>query len=124
MFRQSAAVLAGRVIAGFSAIAINAIAARILSVEQFGVFLLISTIAVFLATVGQLGLNYTVVRILAEDIARNMLGRLRRHLGDVIRLMTGAMILIGLVLLSAGERALDKTFGIAVEIQVIILLIV
>jgi O-antigen/teichoic acid export membrane protein len=123
-FSQSATVLAGRVIAGFSAIAINAIAARILSVEQFGVFLLISTIAVFLATVGQLGLNYTVVRVLAEDIARNMLGRLRRHLGDVIRLMTGGMILIGLVLLSAGERALDKTFGIAVEIQVIILLIV
>lgn len=63
-----------------SSIVVNALLARMLSPEELGAYFLTVSIAAFAAIVASFGLRQTVVRLIAESMARGLPGRARAAL--------------------------------------------
>lgn len=88
----SAWAFAGRIATAFTAFASTALLARLLSPGDFGVYLLAFSVVSVGALVGALGLDHAVVRLVAESVGLNQLGRARRVLGKVLVLgLLGAL---------------------------------
>ncbi|KAB2839850.1 MAG: oligosaccharide flippase family protein, partial [Burkholderiales bacterium] len=78
-----------------SSLAINAMLARMLSPEDLGQYFLIASLVYFLAICAQLGLNQTVVRLVAGSLASGTPGRAR---ATVYR--AGMIVLFGSVIVA------------------------
>ena len=81
----SAWALGGRIVAAFAVLAVNALMARLLDPQQFGAYLLVANLVLFGATLAQLGLRQTMVRLVAESLGRSAPARAR----SVIRISFG-----------------------------------
>lgn len=76
--------LSGRIVTAITSILVNGILARLLSPDEMGAYFLIFSVANVGATLGQLGLAETSVRLVAESLGKNQPGRARRAIGAVL----------------------------------------
>lgn len=79
-----------------------ALLARLLPPEDMGVYFIIANLVAVITVISQLGLTQSVVRLVADALARNMLGRARKAISEV--LFFGA--------LSATATAIILQFGL------------
>jgi O-antigen/teichoic acid export membrane protein len=99
-------VLLGQVLATVLTLATNAFLARLLSHDSLGAYFLIFSIALFGSMIAQLGLDRTVVRLVAAGRATHDYGRAR----DAIRLTfrfgaVGSIGVAAVLLLGSGQLA-------------------
>lgn len=101
----------GQVLATVLTLAANALLARLLGHDELGAYFLIFSIALFGSMVAQLGLDRTVVRLVAAGRATNEYGRAR----DALRLtfVMGAVGSVGVAaVLLAGGTHLASFYGL------------
>lgn len=94
--------LGNRLLVTLTQLAALALLARLLPPAEMGVYFLIANLVAVLNVIAQLGLTQSVVRLIADAIARNLPGRARAAILDV--LIMGA--------LSAGLSGLLLQFGL------------
>src|SRR6266542_6926934 len=75
LVRGSAWVLAGRILSIVSGVAVNLLLSRILTPAELGDYFLAFTIVLFASTLAQLGMDRTIVRLVAEAIGIRQYGR-------------------------------------------------
>ena len=84
-----------KAISVLSALAINALLARLLPPDQLGAYFLASSITMFAAIVARFGLRQTIVRLVAEAVARGLPGRAGKTLRIVYLVTTAGAITVG-----------------------------
>jgi O-antigen/teichoic acid export membrane protein len=92
----------GKLGAALSGLAANILLTRLLTPQEFGAYLLIVSVASVGALVGCLGLNKTVVRLVAESMGLNQPDRARRTIAMVVGLGLIGALVSSLVYLLAG----------------------
>ena len=105
-------VVAGKLIAAIAAVVVNALLARLLAPDEMGAyFLTFSLVSVF--TVGaQLGLNHTVVRLVAESLSIQKAGRAAKSVRLVLGLgVSGALVVAAVLAMGAGKWLTWHLFG-------------
>jgi O-antigen/teichoic acid export membrane protein len=90
--------LSNRLLVTLTQLAALALLARLLSPEDMGVYFLIANLVAVLTVISQLGLTQTVVRLIADALARNQLGRARIAIRDVLILGTLSAAVTGIIL--------------------------
>lgn len=84
--------LAGKLVTALAMLSANALLARLLSPQDLGAYFLAFSVVQIGALLGSLGLNWTVVRLVAESIGLNRFGRARRAVEKVFVLgLLGAL---------------------------------
>ncbi len=106
----SAWASAGRVITAITALATNALLARLLSPQEFGVYFLAFSIVQVGAILGELGLDQAVVRFVAESVGLNQFERARHVLGRALVLGVLGALGMGTVYLLLGPVIGDNLF--------------
>jgi O-antigen/teichoic acid export membrane protein len=102
--------IGGKVVATVTAFAANALLARLLSPQDFGVYFLAFSVVGVGALLGSLGMDQAVVRFVAESIGLNQFERARRLLGRSLVLgMLGALG-VGATYLLFGKVVADHLF--------------
>ncbi len=86
LFAGTAWALVFKVVSLASGLAVNAFLARLLPPDQLGAYFLALSIASFAAIVARFGLKQTVVRLVAEAIAKGLPGRA----GKALRIVYGS----------------------------------
>ncbi len=100
--RGSAWVFAGRMAASFLGLVVYAALAHILKHRELGAYFLVLNVVMIGSTIGEMGLDRTVVRFLAASMATGDLGRARRTvrnvllLGSIGSLVSAAVFVLGL----------------------------
>jgi O-antigen/teichoic acid export membrane protein len=74
----------GRILTAFTAVAINALLARLLAPQDLGVYFLAFSAVQVAALLGALGLDQAVVRFVAESVGLHRYARARRALGKAL----------------------------------------
>lgn len=100
----------GRVAAALTALATNALLARLLSPQDLGTYFLAYSVVGLGWAVGSLGLNQTVVRFVAEGLGLNQPGRARRVIVMVLGLGAAGALGVGLVYVLLGGFLADHLF--------------
>jgi O-antigen/teichoic acid export membrane protein len=100
----------GRVITAFTALATNALLARLLSPQDLGVYFLAFSIVQVGALLGSLGLEQAVVRFVAESIGLNQFERARHALVGSLMLGTLGALGVGAVYLLLGRTLAGTLF--------------
>lgn len=85
LIKGGAWAFSGKVVTALAGLAVNALLARLLTPEEMGVYFLTFSLVSVSAVVAQLGLNQTVVRIVAESMGTGRPGRARRAVVLVFR---------------------------------------
>lgn len=75
-----------------------ALLARLLSLEDMGVYFLIANLVAVIAVVSQLGLTQTLVRLVADALARNLPGRARAAIVNILLMGMISALATGLLL--------------------------
>ena len=115
ILRGSAWVFAGRMGSIVIGLAINALLARLLSRDGLGGYFVASSMVMIGSTVACLGMNKTVVRLVAGSLAVNRAGRAR----DAIRItfavgIASALLLATVLALGPGRALATHLFGSSV----------
>jgi O-antigen/teichoic acid export membrane protein len=100
----------GRVVTAFTALATNAILARLLSPQDLGVYFLAFSLVQVSALLGSLGLEQAVVRFVAESVGLNQFERARRSLVGALVLGALGALGVGAVYLFLGRTIADILF--------------
>jgi len=101
----------GRVATAFTALAVNALLARLLVPEDLGAYFLILSLVSVAAIVAQLGLTQTIVRLVAESLAINHPARARLAVRLAIRMAAlGALLMACLLAFGGGAWLADHFF--------------
>jgi O-antigen/teichoic acid export membrane protein len=98
LMRGSATVFMGMTIGTIVTLILNAILARVLGHGQLGSYFLVFSMVMIGSTIGQMGLDRTVVRLVAAARATGEGGRARRTVRLVFLLGLAASSLVGVVL--------------------------
>jgi|tagenome__1003787_1003787.scaffolds.fasta_scaffold20835535_2 O-antigen/teichoic acid export membrane protein len=107
----SAWVFLGKFLGTFLGVAVNAVLARVLSKQELGGYFLAFSIVMIGSTVSQLGLNKTVVRLVAAGLATGQPGRARDAIRISFTLSTICSLLLGSVLaLGPGQQLAESLF--------------
>lgn len=93
-----------------SALATNALLARLLSPRELGVYFLAFSLVMFGAQVGSLGLNQAVVRFVAVSLGLNLPGRIRRVVILALGVGTLGAISVGFLYLLLGGTLAEELF--------------
>jgi O-antigen/teichoic acid export membrane protein len=98
----SAWALSGKIITALAGLATYALIARLLPPSELGVYSIAYSMVLLGGTVGTLGLNNTVVRMVAESMGLNQPGRARQIVKQVFILSGFGALLIGSIYWLAG----------------------
>jgi O-antigen/teichoic acid export membrane protein len=102
---------AGQIIAVLSALAVNALLARLLAPEEVGSYFLTASLVWVSAAAAQFGLHRAVVRLIAESLGRNQQGRAVKAVHLVLRLgALGAFLVAGMLVLGVGDWLATHAF--------------
>ena len=105
--------LGAKVIGVGSALLVNALLARMLSPEDMGAYFLTVSIVMFAGILASFGLRQTVVRLVAESMAKGLPGRARESLRVVFKIAgLGAIVVGGGYYVTAGEWLALEIFKI------------
>ena len=97
-------VLVGKAATAVASLVVNAMIARLLAVEEAGVYQLTYSIVMFSAIAAQLGLGRSVVRLVAEAMGKNRPGRARGAVRWVLIFAAGGGIAVFLLLADGPGR--------------------
>jgi O-antigen/teichoic acid export membrane protein len=104
LIRGSIWAFGGQAITVIAALAANVFLARLLAPNEMGLYFLAFSLASSAAIVAQLGLNRTVVRLVAESIGADNPGRALAAVRKIFRLaILGACVVAGLLFTGIGE---------------------
>lgn len=104
--------LIGKVGAGLGMLFVNALLVRLLSPTAFGAYLLAFSLVTIASVIAQLGLNYAVVRFIAESVGVGQPGRARDAIRITLRMGTlGALIVAGILASGTGEWLAHHLFA-------------
>ena len=90
--------LGNRLLVTLAQLAVLALLARLLDPKQMGVYFLIANLVAVLTVIAQLGLTQSVVRLVADAVARNLPGRARAAINRVLILGAFSAAATGLLL--------------------------
>ncbi|MDQ6955156.1 MAG: oligosaccharide flippase family protein, partial [Mariprofundaceae bacterium] len=111
LLKGGAWAFAGKVATAFTALAVNALLARLLVPEDIGAYFLILSLVSVTAIVAQLGLTQTIVRLVAESLATSRPARARLAVRLAVRLTAlGALLMAGLLAFGGGAWLADHFF--------------
>lgn len=101
----------GKILTAFSGLAVNALLARLLTPDEMGAyFLTLSMVCVF-AMVAQMGLTWTIVRLVAESMGTGMPARARMAVRLTIRLAgLGALVMACVLAFGGGVWIAERLF--------------
>lgn len=123
LIRGSSWVLFGKVLLAASGLGINALLARLLTPSEMGAYFLILSMTTVFATVAQLGLTQTIVKLVAESIGVDDYARARLALLWSLRLLTIGVVIVGLILLSGlGLWIVNKVVDFDMSVYVVVLM--
>jgi len=94
LVRGGAWAFAGKIVTVLVGLLLNALLARLLSPEEMGVYFLIFSVAMFTAIFSQLGLNNTIVRLVAESMGTNRPSRARYSVALVLKIVVVSALLV------------------------------
>lgn len=92
----------GKLIAGFSGLLISVLLAHLLSPEELAAYFLTFSLVTFSTILMQLGLAQSIVRFIAESLAKKEFARAKSAIKKSLLLSLLSFVLIGFVLLSGG----------------------
>jgi len=90
--------LANRLLVTVTQLAALALLARLLGADDMGVYFLIANLVAVMTVVAQLGLTQSVVRLVAEALARDLPGRARSAINKVLLLGGGSALAAAAIL--------------------------
>jgi O-antigen/teichoic acid export membrane protein len=110
----------GKILIAFSGLAVNALLARLLPPDEMGAyFLTLSMVSIF-ATVAQLGLTRTIVRLVAESMGTDRPARARMAVRLTIRLAgLGALVMACVLAFGGGAWVAERLFHSTLMSQVV-----
>gem|GEM_PF-548509 len=92
----------GKILGSVFNLAINAILARLLSVEEMGGFFIVLSIVMFSSVFAQFGLNYAVIRVVAESMALGMGQRVVQALTKIFKIAGCGILSVSFLLALKG----------------------
>lgn len=95
MLKGLAWATSGKLLGMIATLVVNALLARMLPTEAMGSYFLIVSLVAFAALLARVGLQQTVVRIVAESVAHGQLGRARKALRHVYIIVAIGSIVVG-----------------------------
>ncbi len=102
----------GKIIAAVTGLAVSALLARLLTPKEMGAYFLTFSLVSVAALVAQLGLNQTVVRLVAESLGTGRPGRARAAIRIVFRYGAGgALVVAGLLAFGVGRWLAQHVFA-------------
>ncbi len=110
----------GKILIGFSGLAVNALLARLLTPDEMGAyFLTLSMVSIF-AIVAQLGLQNTIVRLVAESMGTGRPARARMAVRLTIRLAgLGVLVMACVLAFGGGAWVAEHLFHSTLMSQVV-----
>ena len=103
--------LGGKLVTLFCGLAVNALLARLLPLEEMGAYFLTFSIVSFLAMIAQMGLNQTVVRLVAEALGVGQAGRAHSAIRIVLIFGTlGSLLTASFLGLGGGQWLARRIF--------------
>jgi O-antigen/teichoic acid export membrane protein len=112
LLRGSAWVTLGKGAAAAVRLVIGAMLARLLAPSELGAYFIMFTLVYLFATLGGLGLNQTVVRLVAEEMAVDRPDRARAAVRmSVVGTGIGTAVVAGLVAVGGGRIIATDVFG-------------
>lgn len=100
----SAWAFSGKIVGVIAGLLINALLARMISPEQLGIYYLLSSLVAAATVIGTLGLNQTVVQLIARSIGEGMPGNARATVNVSYRLAgVGAVIVSSSLIFGIGQ---------------------
>lgn len=103
--------LAARIVAAVAGIGTSALLARLLTVEEFGVYFMAMSVTLTGALIGQMGIHLTVVRFVATDMTMHAGANLRPELRAMALLTVMFSVIVGLMYSGPGGKWLaDNVF--------------
>ncbi|WP_158904642.1 oligosaccharide flippase family protein [Burkholderia sp. L27(2015)] len=107
-------VLASRALAIAAGFAVSVLLTRMLTPHEVGSYFLIYSLVAASSAIAMLGLNFSIVRLIAESLSINQPGRAKGAIFMTFALVAGALILIAAVLIIApGTWLTTHVFGLA-----------
>ena len=101
----------GRLVAVAAGFLVNALIARIVSVEEVGVYFLLVTVVTLGSLVASLGLHVVVVRLVAESMAGQLSGLARSTVLAVLKMGTASAIVVATVVGMSGKIIAYQLFN-------------
>jgi len=123
LLKGGAWAFAGKVAAALTGLAVNALLARLLTPEEMGAYFLSLSIVSIFAVISQLGLNQTVVRLIAASMEKGVYGRATGTI-RIAFCMTflGSILVAGVVFLGLGKTIANSVFHSSLVANVVGLL--
>ena len=117
--------LAGRLASVLSGAAVSALLARLLPPEELGAYFLVLSLVAAATLLGQVGMNYTAVRLIAESTALGDSGRARSTVSGALRIGLLVSSALGVVLLlGPGHWLVTRVFRLALPGELLVLVAV
>jgi len=112
LMKGAAVSFVGRTVAVVAGVAIQALLARLLSPAELGAFLLLQSVVVACARIGQLGLHRTAVRAIAAAAAKNDFDKARGYVLPTLIIALSSGSVVGLAYwLFVGRLLADQIFS-------------
>lgn len=97
-------VVAGKFIAAIAAVVVNALLARLLAPDEMGAYFLTFSLVSVFTVAAQLGLNHTVVRLVAESLSTQRPQRAAKSVRLVLALgISGALVVAAVLAMGTGK---------------------
>ncbi len=110
----------GKILIAFSGLAVNALLARLLPLDEMGAYFLTLSMVSILATAAQFGLSKTIVRLVAESMGTDRPARARMAVRLTIRLVGLSALVIACVLaFGGGAWVAERLFHSTLMSQVV-----
>lgn len=109
MFKGIAWATSAKFLGMGAALAVNALLARMLSTEAMGSYFLFVSVVSFAALLARMGIQQTVVRLVAESVADGLPGRARKALGYVYRIVAVGSVVVGCAVYFGGGHWVSVT---------------
>lgn len=100
----------GKILIALSGLLSSVLLARLLTPQDLGAYFLAYSIVSLGTSLGALGLTQTVVRLVAEGMGLNLVGRVRRVIGVVLSVGTLGALGVGLAYLLFGDDFAEVVF--------------
>ena len=101
---------AGKILSSATTVLVTAILARLLTVKEMGDYFLLFSLVSVLAVLAQLGLDQTVVRLVASSMGKGMPGQGRAAVNAVFRCGILGALLVAVLTLGVGPWLAQRVF--------------
>jgi O-antigen/teichoic acid export membrane protein len=112
----------GKAVTSLTSLAINALLARLLSLEEMGAYFLTFSLISIATVVAQIGLSQTIVRLVAESMGTNRAARARLAVRWILYLVGfGTLVMACMLAFGGGTWVAGHLFKSTIMSQVVVL---